>query len=138
MPVLDIPLALGAIFPGYAPRSAPATLADLLCHYATLSQRYGFTIEAPSDTLFETGMTLLTTERLEEAKPVFEHSVKSHADDAGGYVGMGLVAKLGDDLEKAREWFEKALEVDPASRIARRQLDRLAPRPAQPPAGTSS
>ena len=138
VPVVDVPLALGAIFPDYAPRSTPATLSDLLGRYATLSQRYGFTIEAPPDTLFETGLTLLTAMRLEEARPVFEHFVKTHPDDVRGYVGMGLVAKVGDDPEKAREWFEKALEVDPSSGMAKRQLDRLVPRPAQPPAGTSS
>lgn len=138
VPVVDVPLALGAIFPGYLPRSEPATLAELLGHYAALSRRYGFAQEAPSDRLFDTGMTILAAERLDEARTVFKHFVKMRPDDARGYVGMGLIAKVGGDIDKAREWFSRALEVDPASPMAKRQLQRLPPRPAQTPPAASS
>ena len=134
VPVLDVPLALGAVFPDYNPPTDPTTLAELLGHYGGLARRYGFALEAPPNKVPDMGMEFLIAQRQDEAKAAFEHSVKTHPEEVRGYVGMGLVYKLGGDLEKARVWFEKALEVDPTSPMARRQLDRLQPPPAPTPA----
>jgi hypothetical protein len=138
VPVMDVPLALGAIFPDYNPRTEPATLAELLGHYAELARRYSFAIEAPSDKVIDIGVNLLVANRIDEARTVFEYSLKTHPEQSRGYVGMGVVAKSGGDIDKAREWFEKALEVDPANARARWQLENLPPRPAQTPGAAHS
>jgi predicted alpha/beta superfamily hydrolase len=125
VPVIDLPLALGALFPDYNPEVEPATLAALSAHYQTLASRYAFPVPVPSEKLFDMGISRFQAKRLDEAEQIFRVAAEQYPWLAQGEIGLGLVARDRGDRVAAMSRFKKALEIDPESALARRLLARL-------------
>ncbi len=73
---------------------------------------------------------------LEAAERLFGSVAEADPRNAIAAVGMGRVAAGRDDAEGAREWFERALEIDPQEAAARRLLTALHRELAAPQAPT--
>ncbi|KAA0228410.1 tetratricopeptide repeat protein, partial [bacterium] len=74
----------------------------------------------------EQAVKLAVSSRWDEAASLNREFVRLFPDDAEGYNRLGKsLTELGH-VSEARQCYGKALEVDPANQIARRNLDRLA------------
>ncbi|MGB5652742.1 MAG: tetratricopeptide repeat protein [Robiginitalea sp.] len=76
----------------------------------------------------KTAYNLLKGNRLEEAFFVFSMNADFFPEQAGVWNGMGAVYAKQGELQKAREAYQKALEIDPAGEEgeeARRRLQEL-------------
>lgn len=60
-----------------------------------------------------------------KAESDFLKAVGLDAWSAEGYVGLGLLYKQEEMLTKAKRQFQKALEIDPEHRVARRELEEM-------------
>ena len=72
-----------------------------------------------------------------EAVREFSALLSHHPDDLGALVQLGLAEKASGDLEKAQQWFERALALDPNSSVVNFYLGEvhLQPRPQRRRAG---
>jgi choline-sulfatase len=81
----------------------------------------------PSDceSLNDLGMAYLETGKLADAERVFKWSLAADAEYAPGYNGLGLVSVRKPDLQAARGFFEKAVQLDPNLLEAQLNLGRI-------------
>ncbi|MEW6238799.1 MAG: tetratricopeptide repeat protein [Candidatus Omnitrophota bacterium] len=67
----------------------------------------------------------LRTNRAELARPLLESLVLEKPDDANILYLMGEAFRTEQNFEKAREWYEKALRIDPNLKKAKQKLEAL-------------
>jgi hypothetical protein len=125
VPEMDFPLGLRALFPDYNPRIERMTLRSLQEHFATLSSRYGFSIEVPEALLFDAGMALANRQQLDDAQKTFEFAVAQYPRNPQMHAGLGFVFKQRGNSDVAIEHLKKALEIDPGQSWAKQQLAEL-------------
>jgi tetratricopeptide (TPR) repeat protein len=101
------------------------TLRSLQEHFATLSSRYGFSIEVPEALLFDAGMALANRQQLDDAQRTFEFAVAQYPRNPQMHAGLGFVFKQRGNSDVAIEHLKKALEIDPGQSWAKQQLAEL-------------
>jgi Flp pilus assembly protein TadD len=70
----------------------------------------------------------------QNANDVLDQAVQQSPDDARLYNNLGIVAREQGDTAKAKEYFSRAVELDPSSTQAKQNLDALtAPAPEASP-----
>lgn len=68
-------------------------------------------------------MLMLMTDRGSEAIPYLIDRIKKDPRDAENWILMGDMIKRGGQTDKARTYYEQALQIDPDNEYARRQLE---------------
>ncbi|MFA5669710.1 MAG: tetratricopeptide repeat protein [Balneolaceae bacterium] len=68
-------------------------------------------------------MLMLMTDRGPEAIPYLIGRIKKDPRDAENWILMGDMIKRGGQADKARTYYEQALNIDPENDYARRQLE---------------
>lgn len=67
-------------------------------------------------------MLMLMTDRGQDAIPYLINRIKQDPKDAENWILMGDMIKRGGQEDKARTYYEQALNIDPDNEYARRQL----------------
>jgi tetratricopeptide (TPR) repeat protein len=115
---------------GTSPRSVLLTpderdvAYDQAARYAAVSAAEGITprfvresIEldenAPS---FDDGFSMVSSERLEDARAIWQAAAVRHRNSAPLYFNLGAVSEAMGDLNAARDYFEKAASLSPKER----------------------
>lgn len=101
---------LRKIFAGW---SAPQTgaVSDLENHYKRLSERFGYKIAIPEETLNQVGYQLLRADRVAEAVEVFKKNVENHPNSANCYDSLAEAYEKNGSLKLAKETYEKAYKM---------------------------
>jgi tetratricopeptide (TPR) repeat protein len=68
---------------------------------------------APS---FDEGFSMIRSERLEDARAIWQASANRHRDSAPLYFNLAAVSEAIGDLVAARQYFEKAAQLSPKER----------------------
>jgi predicted alpha/beta superfamily hydrolase len=110
-------------FPGEAWETGPAKVKE---HFKSLSDRFGFPVPITEE--FLNGHALHGLRRHnapDEAIHLFEFCLSLYPNSAGAYAGLGEAYEQKGMNEKAVEFYQKALEIDPADTRLRDRLERL-------------
>jgi predicted alpha/beta superfamily hydrolase len=98
----------------------------LRAHFSGLSERYGYPVSIPeADLVAHARHGLLSHEAPDEAIRLLELCLDLYPGSANARVGLGDAYLRKGDREGAREWYRKALEVDPNHASARRKLEGI-------------
>jgi len=90
------------------------TLDDILAYYQRLSQQYGFDVDAPELVLTHYGADhLMETGRIDEAMTILKYNMKKHPQAANAYWRMANIDLRAGNLENARGYLEKMVELVP-------------------------
>lgn len=81
--------------------------------FTILSNRLGYEIKIPLSVLINLGNNALGNEKLDQAQSIFELLVELYPQSEWGYVNLGSVFYTKKDNLKAKQYFQKALELNP-------------------------
>lgn len=98
------------VFAGWQPKELQ-TLDALESHYRKLSDRYGYAILVPEDTLNLAGYELLNAKRFEEAIEVFKKNVGNYPRSSNVYDSLGEAYETIGDKRSARDNYQKAYDL---------------------------
>ncbi len=98
------------IFSGWEPPRT-GSLTDLENHYKKLTERYGYTIPAPENTLNQIGYQFLQANSTVEAIRVFKRNVELYPNSANVYDSLAEAYEKNGQLKQARENFERAYKM---------------------------
>lgn len=71
---------------------------------------------------FEDGFSMINSERLEDARAIWQAAASRHRDSAGLYFNLAAVSEAIGDLPAARDYYEKAAALSPKERHFRTEL----------------
>jgi len=110
-------------FPGEAWETGPEKVKE---HFQGLSKRYGFPVPIAEDFLIEHAFHgLRQHEAPDEAIRLFEFCLSLYPNSAEAYEGMGEAYEAKGMKGKAREFYKKAVEIDPENKNAKEMLEKL-------------
>jgi len=113
----------GWSFPGEAWQTGPEKVKE---HFRSLSERYGFLIPVREE--FINGHALHGLRRHkapDEAIRLFEFCLSLYPNSNDAYAGLGEAYELKGTIDKAREFYQKALELNPDNEYAKTRLGKL-------------
>lgn len=124
VPITSLNNGLLAIFPDYfiEDEVKDQGLQMVDSHYEKLSQRYGFTIQAPEEALFYICYQHKRKKEYEQAIRNFEILCRRYPQSVRGYYYQGETYREMGDLENACRCYLKSLEIDPDFEAAKKQL----------------
>lgn len=105
-------------------------LADVKAHYAALSQRMGYTVEIPEQTVNLLGYRSLGQKRFDEAIAIFRFNLEQHPSSANAQDSLGEALENAGKLTEAQDAYAKAVELGeqgqhPFLPTFRQNLERL-------------
>ena len=107
-------------------------LEDILAFYRELSQKFGFAVDPPEHVLTVQGDGLLQRGKVSEVIEILKYTMEQYPRAANSYFRMANMLRRGGNLEEAREYLRKALEMIPHdSGMIRSQLAALEKRIAK-------
>ena len=115
---------------GTSPRSVSLTADERdvayeqAARYAAVSAAEGITPRSVRETIeldenapsFDDGYSMVSSERLEDARAIWQAAAVRHRDSAPLYFNLGAVSEAMGDLRAARDYFEKAASLSPKER----------------------
>jgi Tfp pilus assembly protein PilF len=106
-------------------------LAGLQQHYQKLSERFGFHISVPENTMNNLGYQLMGAKKLDEAIAVFKQNVELYPGSANVYDSLGEGFEAAGKFDSATQNFQKAIEMatknnDGALPVFKSHLERVA------------
>jgi hypothetical protein len=104
---------------------ARATLKILKEHYRQASKTYGFDSEVPLDLLIESGYRSIEGGNIADAIEALEYATLAHPYSPDAFYYLGTAYEKDDKIGMAIEHYQKALEVDPAYRMATEKIEAL-------------
>jgi len=112
-------------------RTFKGGLAEIKAHYAGLTQRLGYPVDIPEQTLNLVGYQQLGQKAFEEAIAVFRYNLEVHPGSANAHDSLGEALETAGKLAEAREAYAKAVELgtknqDPVLAVFTRNLERVA------------
>lgn len=129
VPYISVHNGLAAVFsdwPYPETRLRADGLAGLREHTSRLSEAYGFPVRATSRLLMDLGTEYLREGLSDSALGVYTLYNEQYPESVIGYYLIGETYRRMEDTASAREWLEKALEIEPTFGPARQRLDALA------------
>lgn len=78
---------------------------------------------------FADGMEMIRSDRLSEARAIWESALRTHRDSAPLLYDLGAVCEASGDLPAARRYLQSAVRLAPRNRLYREELNRLGPVP---------
>jgi len=105
-------------------------LAGLQQHYQKLSDRFGFHIPVPENTMNNLGYQLMDVKKLDEAIAAFQKNVDLYPGSANVYDSLGEGLEAAGKYDSATQNFQKAIEMatknnDAALPEFKRHLERV-------------
>jgi len=99
-------------------------------HYAALSQRFGYPVITPENTVNRLGYWHLGQEQIDQAISVFKRNVAVYPESANVYDSLGDGYDAAGQLELARQNYAKAVKLaeatsHPALEVYRNNLARI-------------
>lgn len=97
---------------------------DQAAHYAAVSAAEAITPRMVRESIeldenapsFEDGFAMVTSERLEDARAIWQAAAIRHRDSAPLYFNLAAVSEAIGDLPAARDYYEKAARLSPKER----------------------
>jgi len=122
---------------GTSPRSVSLTADERdvayeqAARYAAVSAAEGITPRSVRETIeldksapsFDDGFSMVSSERLEDARAIWQAAAVRHRDSAPLYFNLGAVSEAIGDLAAARDYYEKASRLSPKERHYRTELN---------------
>jgi pimeloyl-ACP methyl ester carboxylesterase len=105
---------LRASYPDFAVPQAVLSegLSAIKNHYASLSASYGYDLDVPDSVYAALVITWLNSHTAEEVLPLTSEWTTVYPHSAVGWYYHGRMHQLLDDPDKARQYFEKALQLE--------------------------
>jgi len=88
---------------------------ELKQQFKILSNRLGYDLKIPLSVLINLGNNALGNEKLNQAQSIFELLVELYPKSEWGYVNLGSVFYSKKDNLEAKQYFQKALELNPTN-----------------------
>lgn len=98
------------IFDRWAPPQA-GSVADLENHYKNLTERFGYPIPMPENTLNQIGYQFLRADNTAEAIRVFKRNVELYPNSANVYDSLAEAYEKNGQFREAKENFERAYKT---------------------------
>jgi tetratricopeptide (TPR) repeat protein len=97
---------------------------DQAARYAAVSAAEGITPRSVRESIeldesapsFDDGYSMVSSERLEDARAIWQAAAVRHRKSAPLYFNLGAVSEAMGDLNAARDYFEKAASLSPKER----------------------
>ncbi len=101
-------------------------LDDVLSFYQELSRKYGFEIDAPEHVLTVQGDGLMEQGKVKEVIDILKYTMEKYPRSANSYFRMANIFLRGGNLEGARDYLQKTVELIPHdSGMIRSRLNAL-------------
>ena len=125
VPPGDLALGLRHVFSGWAVPEGVEDVTEIISHFESLENRFGFPVSVPAGPLADLGFQAWREERFADAQKAFG----AISNDPLGPAGLALVAHSEGRFEEARALALKATEMDAESVPAQRVLQRVSATP---------
>lgn len=102
-----------------------ASVAEIKSHFETLSKEYGFTVNPKAGVLFDMAIDLGDEEKTDQAIEISNYLVSLYPDSEHYYYYLGKLHQKKGEIEPAKEYYNKALRVNPDYGQAKAALDKL-------------
>ncbi|HEX3577519.1 MAG TPA: tetratricopeptide repeat protein [Thermoanaerobaculia bacterium] len=97
---------------------------DQAARYAAVSAAEGITPRSVRETIeldesapsFDDGFSMVTSERLEDARAIWQAAAVRHRTSAPLFFNLGAVSEAMGDMNAARDYYEKAARLSPKER----------------------
>ena len=110
-------------FPGEAWETGPDKVKE---HFQSLSERFGFTIPITEEFIIGHALHGLRRHKApDEAISLFEFCLSLYPQSDAAYAGIGEAYTQKGMKAKAREFYQKAVKINPRNKDARAQLKKL-------------
>jgi len=101
------------------------TIPEIEAHFKKLSKEYGFTVLPKSSILFDIAYDLKDEKKFDESIEMFNYLIRLYPNSAINYYGKGIVYYLKNEIDLAKECFNKSLEINPNYTRSKNILRRL-------------
>ena len=88
-------------------------LDNILAYYRKLSEKYGFEVDIPELILTFQSDNLKEKGNVDEAVVILDYMIEKYPYSANGYWRLGNISQISGNLQQAREYYRKVLEVHP-------------------------
>ncbi|HJT16146.1 MAG TPA: hypothetical protein VJ853_02095 [Thermoanaerobaculia bacterium] len=107
-----------------AARYAAFNAADMMTP-RTVKETIELDASAPE---FEEGMSMVESDRLADARAIWEIALRRHRDSAALYYDLGAICEAAGDGRAARKYFESAGRLAPNNALYRQEMKRAGER----------
>lgn len=73
----------------------------------------------------EPGKFYILNNQFDEAEKFFTKYLEVDSNNPNVYYNLGLVYEAKNELEKAKQMYEKVLSISPSHKLAKKHLDKL-------------
>ena len=94
-------------------------------HYDELSERVGMDVAVPEHYYTELGYRILSEHEFDYAQWTFEQYTQTYPSSAKALIGLGDVALMRGQLDEAKDYYKRALELNPDDERASHMADVL-------------
>ncbi|MBK9797745.1 MAG: prolyl oligopeptidase family serine peptidase [Holophagaceae bacterium] len=114
-------------------RTFKGDLADIQSHYAGLTARLGYPVDAPEQPINQVGYQFLGQKELDKAIAVFRYNLALHPASANAHDSLGEALENAGKLAEARDAYARAVELgqkhqDPLLAAFTQNLERITAR----------
>ncbi|MDP1994604.1 MAG: tetratricopeptide repeat protein, partial [Ignavibacteria bacterium] len=78
-----------------------------------------------ADVLVDMGVCYFDLQKYDEAIPLMEKAIKTNPVHQIAHMNLGIVNLAKGNIEKSKEWLQKAVAIDPNSEIGRKAKQLL-------------
>jgi tetratricopeptide (TPR) repeat protein len=107
-----------------AARYAAFNAADMMTP-RTVKETIELDASAPS---FDEGMSMVESDRLADARAIWEVALRRHRNSAALYYDLGAICEAAGDLKAARKYFQSAERLAPNNSLYRQEMKRAGER----------
>ena len=124
VPITSLNNGLLALFPDYYvdDELRKKGLPKVDAHYDKLSKKYGFSITTSEEVIFNMSFSKKQQKKYDEAIAIFIILLKRYPQSVRGHFFLGETYREKGDMDKAKGYYLKTLEIDPDFEAAKRRL----------------
>ena len=94
-------------------------------HFSKLSDTYNYTVKVPEDIYRLGGLYYIQNGAIDKGIEIFKKYIQNYSSSYKAYNYLGEALILKKDIEKAKESFQKALELKPNFKEAKDNLEKI-------------
>ncbi len=101
------------------------TVPEIKSHFASLSEKYGFNVIPKAGVLFDMAIDLNDAQKPDQSIELTEYLISLYPDSGVYLYYLGRLYQEKGNIDSAKEYYEKSLEINPDYDRAKMALQNL-------------